>query len=384
MTAPATTPTAGPSYRTIRDRAGFVELARPWDELVRALPRPSPFLLHGWLAARWDAYAGEREFAVEAAFADGRLVGAFPIELRRRGPLRVASAIGAQHSALADLLLAPTAPSATAERLVAGLARAGGDYVDVFGVPEASRLRAAAGPSLHWIERVDAPVLSMPDGWEAAYRSSTPSKRRNLHRRRRRQLAELGELELRSATSEEELAAALEDAFALHDLRWAGRPDGSEFTTPTGKRFHRAAVRALARDGVARILTLSVDGRALAFHYWFQLEGVMYVHRLAFDPAAGRLSPGIVVLLASIEAAAEEGVRRVEFLGGGERYKVELATGFQPLYQALGLPATLQGRAAVLGARATVETRLRLKRSERLHALYLNGLAPLRRRLRRS
>ena len=133
------------------------------------------------------------------------------------------------------------------------------------------------------------------------------------------------------AREPDELAAALEDAFRLHALRWEGRPDGSGFATETGKRFQRAALRRLCEIDVARIVTTRLDGRAIAFHYWFALEGRMYVHRLAFDPALARCSPGLVNTLDAIAAAAGEGLTRVEFLGGGERYKLELADAPEPL-----------------------------------------------------
>ena len=110
---------------------------------------------------------------------------------------------------------------------------------------------------------------------------------------------------------------------------------------------------------------LRLDGRAIAFHYCFALEGCMYVHRLAFDPALARFSPGLVNTLDAIEAAADEGLTRVEFLGGGERYKVELADGFEPLYHGFGLASGVRGRAFARRAAGQHPARLRLKRSER-------------------
>ena len=51
----------------------------------------------------------------------------------------------------------------------------------------------------------------------------------------------------------------------------------------------------------------------------------MYVYRLAFDPAFGRFSRGVLNTLDAIEIAATEGVETVEFLGGAERYKLDLS-----------------------------------------------------------
>jgi CelD/BcsL family acetyltransferase involved in cellulose biosynthesis len=110
----------------------------------------------------------------------------------------------------------------------------------------------------------------------------------------------------------------------------------------------------------------------------------MYVHRLAFDPALARFSPGLVNTLDAIEAAADEGLERVEFLGGDERYKLELADRFEPLYHGFGLASGARGRAYAAAHLSGIRLRMRLKRSPRLHRLYVDGVAPVRRLGRRS
>src|SRR5438046_269944 len=79
--------------------------------------------------------------------------------------------------------------------------------------------------------------------------------------------------------------------------------------------------------------------------------------------------------------AAAEGAERVEFLGGDERYKLELADRLEPLHEALGLARTPQGRAVVAGRLTMILLRRQLKRSPALHRLYFDGLAPARRQL---
>jgi CelD/BcsL family acetyltransferase involved in cellulose biosynthesis len=376
----STSATAGLTFETISSEAGFAALAEAWDELVRAMPRPSPFLLHGWLLEWWRHYGAGAVLAVHVARRDGRLVAALPLVVRRRLGVQVAEFIGAGQSALADLMLAAGEEAAVAESLAERVASSGYDLADLFGLPGESRLAAALGPErLRLIERIEAPVLDLSAGWEAVYREKTSSKRRNQNRRRRRQLGELGRLEVEVARTREELGPALEEAFRLHALRWEGRPDGSGFVTPTGVRFHRAALQALADRDVLRIVTLKLDGRAIAFHYFFLLAGRMYVHRLAFDPALSHFSPGIVNTLDAIDAAAGEGVTRVEFLGGAERYKLELADRLEPLYEGLGLAASPRGDAVVGLRLASIRLRRQLKRSPAVRRLYFEGLAPARR-----
>ena len=66
------------SVETVSTIDAFEALAGEWDDLVRAMPRPSPFLLHGWLAEWWRHYGEGAEFAVQVARSDGRLAGALP------------------------------------------------------------------------------------------------------------------------------------------------------------------------------------------------------------------------------------------------------------------------------------------------------------------
>jgi CelD/BcsL family acetyltransferase involved in cellulose biosynthesis len=379
-----TAPPPGVTFETISSEASFAAVGDSWDQLVRAMPRPSPLLLHGWLRAWWSYYGEGGELAVQVAYRDGALVGALPLIVRPRFGLRILTFIGGNDSALADVLLADGEGSSTAGQLAARVSSVDYDLADFFGLPANSRLAEAVGPErLRLIMRAEAPVLDLTTDWETIYQTRVSSKNRSHHRRRRRQLSELGRLETELARTRDELGPALEDAFRIHDLRWSGRPDGSTFGTQMGKEFNREALLALAELDVPRIVTLRLDGRAIAFVYYFMLTGRMYCYRLAFDPELGRLSPGLVNKFDALAAAAAEGATRIEFLGGDERYKMELADRQEPLYQALGLARTARGRAAVASRLGAIRLRRFAKRSPALRRFYYEGLAPARRLLGR-
>src|SRR2546430_17587521 len=101
-----------------------------------------------------------------------------------------------------------------------------------------------------------------------------------------------------------------------------------------GKQFGRDVFRVLAQIGVPRIVPLRLGGQAIAFSYTFVLERRLYAHKLAFDPRLGRHSPGVLNVLDTLALAAEEGLTRVEFLGGAGRFQGERC---EPL------PAPLEG-----------------------------------------
>ncbi|HEX2434498.1 MAG TPA: hypothetical protein VHI55_11185, partial [Gaiellaceae bacterium] len=61
---------------TISDGTGLEALGGSWDDLVRSMARPSPYLLHGWLVEWWRHYGRKATLAVHVAFEGDRLVGA--------------------------------------------------------------------------------------------------------------------------------------------------------------------------------------------------------------------------------------------------------------------------------------------------------------------
>jgi CelD/BcsL family acetyltransferase involved in cellulose biosynthesis len=353
----------------ISSESGFAEIGGAWDDLVRAMPRPSPFLLHAWLLEWFRHYGGASELAVQAVFRDGALAGAFPLVHRTWRGLRVARFMGGEQSSLADLLVAPSEDPTTGATLIER-ASSEHDFAELFGLGEDSRVARAAPGQLHLFRRADAPVLELTDDWDAQYQAKVSSKRRSQYRRSLRQLEERGPVEFSLARSREELELALGDAVRLHALRWEGRRDGSGFATPTGVSFHHAALGVLADQDVVRLMTMRFAGRAIAFVLGFALSERLYGYRTAFDPSFARCSPGLLTLLEWLGSASHEGVRRVELLGAADPFKLELADDLEPLHLGLGLAATARGRAVVTTWSGVRRLRERLKSSATARRAY--------------
>jgi CelD/BcsL family acetyltransferase involved in cellulose biosynthesis len=369
-------------YELISSESAFAELDGGWDELVRAMPRPSPFLLHAWLLEWLRHYGGASELAVQAASRDGRLVGAFPLVHKSWQGLRVAKFLGGQHTSLADLLLA-SGESATTGAALVERASSEHDFAELFGLVRDSRLAQVVGPGqLHLFHRVDAPVLELAGAWDAVYRAKVSGKGRRDVQRRRRQLEEHGTLEFAVARSPEDVERVLPEAFRLHDLRWQGRDEMSGFATPTGMRFHRAALGRLAEQDVVRLATMTVGGQAIAFLLAFALAGRLYLYRMAFDATYARYGPGLLTVLETIASGAGEGLKRVEFLGGAESFKLRLADRIEPLHLGVGLATTARGRALVTTRTGVLRLRERLKQSPTVRRAYDSAM-PLRTRLAR-
>jgi CelD/BcsL family acetyltransferase involved in cellulose biosynthesis len=370
---------------TIGDERSFASLAGSWDGLVRSMYRPSPFMLHGWLLEWWRAFGRGGELAVHIARHDREVVAALPLFIRSRWGLRVAAFVGDGESALADLLLATGIGTAVDARLVEHVAASGVDAVDLFGLPRQSRLAAAFGPArLQLIERVEAPVIDLGGwrDWESFYEAKVHASRRRTVRRRAKSLGALGQIVVDVARSPEAVGATLDDAFRLHALRWGSRPDHSTFGSIEGQRFHRAALASLAADDVARVTTMRLDGRAIAFQLWFALGTSAYLYRQAYDPEFARFGLGFAITLEAINAAMAEGHARVELLGGAEPVKLELADRLDPMHEGVGWARGLGGRAFVAARVGALRVTQRLRRSQLVRGFYYEGFGPARQAVR--
>jgi CelD/BcsL family acetyltransferase involved in cellulose biosynthesis len=367
--------------RTHNSREALSSLAAEWDALVVSAPRPSPYLLREWVDEWLGGPGAEARVAVVSAHRDGRLVGLLPTCIVRRRRLRVLTFIGDRESWCADLLLAASEPGSTASALLAELERLPFDMAALAGLPGDSRLAAAAGDRLRVLERIAAPVLDMPDGWEAAYTAKASSQRRSRDRKRERQLAAAGAFELRIAETPDEVEAVFDDVLILHELRWGGQRDGSELGTQAGARAQRAALRRLAAAGHAGIVLLRLDDRPIGFQIWLAIGDTMYLHRSGVDPSAMRFSPGLIAMRRTIAHGSDaHGIRHIEMQGGNEQYKLDLASRLLPLHDGLGLAQNPLGAVAAAAQLANVRARIRLREVELLRRLYREGPKALRRR----
>jgi CelD/BcsL family acetyltransferase involved in cellulose biosynthesis len=365
--------------RVIADPGAFADVAADWDALVLAAPRPSPFVLHDWLRAWWTIYLPQTPMRFVTAWESGRMVGALPLMVARHAGARVGR-LG-RYLAVGDAAIAHASPDAVVPALATAIRAGGIDALDLNGIAGDSQLAAqlgTCGPS-RVAEAFPAAILDMPDGWEAAYRRITSSKTRNTHGRRLRQLEEAGRVEFARHDTEAGIAGALDDAFRLHALRWEGRPDTSPFGTASGRAYQREALAAAARGDRARIVELRLDGEPIAFHLYLLLAGVMFVYRLAFDPAYAAFSPGLLTTIEAIRQASGEGATRVEFQRGDERYKRELSDGAETLVRLIALPSGVRGSAFVRVEPRVAAARLRLRQNERLLQAYRRGRGMLRR-----
>ena len=136
------------------------------------MPRPSPFLLHGWVSEWWRHFGERERLAVVAPRSGGRLVGVAPFYVDAWARPAGGTLPRRHESALADLMLAD-GPARRRAGLLDELRRSPSTSPTSSVCPPArSRRRCRTGAD----RAGRGPRLAMPDGWEAAYAAKTSSR----------------------------------------------------------------------------------------------------------------------------------------------------------------------------------------------------------------
>jgi len=188
-------------------------------------------------------------------------------------------------------------------------------------------------------------------------------------RKQRKMAREVGEISFEFASTR---AADLQLMMDWKSIQYRQMDEWDRFADPQVVRLVRDLHEAETPDCAGHLSTLSIDGKPVAAHF-----GLRSRHSIAwwfptYDPAFGKYSPGLQLLLRLAEAGAEHGLRQVDLGLGFHQYKQALMSDQEELcrgYLTSGLSSA--ATAVRLAQRAPrYYARRVVKGNERLHSAY--------------
>lgn len=327
------------SARVVTNFDELNTFAGAWGALLAQTPLGSAFESPEWVRAYWRHLASPRDtLSTTVVFDRSRPVAIFPAMLSRSGRL---SFIGSPLSNYAGPVYEPdlleAALSTWSGRLAAMRALRA---IDLLGIREGSPFLAAmkAGSLSSWgwpivVHRYACPEVDLSGGWDNVV-SRHKSKTRSTWRRYWRRLSELGDLEFVEHSDPEAIVTALPRLFELFESRWEGKRITGGFQRHL-QPLHLSAAHDLAVAGRVLLSTLRMDGRIIAFNYGLRAADTTTCFALAYDPEFSQHSPGLLLLVRILEAAAERGDLSYDFSLGEHPYKALWATGYRSVYRLL-------------------------------------------------
>ncbi len=300
------------------DLRAFDALKDDWDALAVGCPNPTQ--QHDWLAACARSFHHGRGLHVVTVTRAGRLVAAAPLAPTPSGELEP---LGMRELWEPSDLLARDAEALGA--LARTLAREG-DTLLLRRVPAGSpaiEALARAYALRGTVQRREAPgtpTIALGHQWTQP-EGGLSSRWRSAMRRARRRAAALGELEIDlRAPGLAEVDGALAEALAVEGDSWRARQGTTLAADAPRGMFMREYARRSAAEGRLRIGFLRLGGQAAAMQIAVELDRRLWLLKIAYADRFGSCSPGSLLLLETLRAAAARGLRSCELLGESERW----------------------------------------------------------------
>jgi CelD/BcsL family acetyltransferase involved in cellulose biosynthesis len=293
-----------------------------WEQAARG--QDNVFATWEWADAWWRVYGGRAEPAVRAVRDPAAgMAAVVPLQVTRRGPLRLARFIGHGPADQLGPVCAPEHRPAAA----AALRSLVSDRVGARGLLLAERVRGDEGwealLGARAVSRRSFPLLRIDglrfDEWLA---TKSANFRQQAGRRERKLVRDRG-LRFRLVTGGRELGAATDTLMRLHGARWG---NASSVLDPDRRRFYDAFLAAAADRGWVRLWLADFGERPVAAWLGFRYGGVEAYYQSGRDPAEERGGVGTALLVHTIREAFGDGLREYRFLLGDEAYKDKFAS----------------------------------------------------------
>jgi CelD/BcsL family acetyltransferase involved in cellulose biosynthesis len=218
------------------------------------------------------------------------------------------------------------------------------------------------------------PFVSMPNGFDAYYRSRGSQTRYNVRSRERR-LGEHGRVHYEHASAEE-APRMLEEAMILHARRWQGQRTSTVFSSsPTGRSFYRGSIPSAVRQGFADLALLKLDERVIASAIGFHHAQEFSYYMPAWDPMYQRYAPSTLLIVHLMQHASARGSTRFDFMLGDEPYKAQWATSEARVHTVIANRTHPAGRVWRGKTLMQLALKERARASSRLRAIRRYGLS---------
>jgi len=325
----------------LEGREAFNSLEKEWNASLARGPRDEPMLRHEWIRAWIENFAPGAALRTLVARGGRELHAAMPlVELRERGadtcfvPMTTWTTPHNDHSQRGGILLGRRGKEAL-KVLWDRLADVPGwDRLRVRDLPHGAPewalrdLAEAAGfPCGLWTS-LRSPYRLLPSVAERRYEAveaSLDSKFRQNLRRRKRRLAEQGEVQyaLLDGKDGPQLDTALADFFVIEASGWKGRGGTAIAQRPELVGFYTQIARDAARRGGLALGFLELAGRRIASHLSLVHAGRHYLLKLGYDESFHEFSPGQQLTSEAIRDSCQRGLSEFDFLGPCMDWKLD-------------------------------------------------------------
>ncbi|MEL7235223.1 MAG: GNAT family N-acetyltransferase, partial [Chloroflexota bacterium] len=310
--------------------------------------KDTPFNTWEWNSAWWAAYHPGDPHVVTVTADDGTLLGIAPWFIENGDAGRVVRFIG--HVDVTDYMdmIVDSTQREAVFRCFADYLKNATDAFDSIGIANimedspsytefADALRNT-GFTVSFEANDVAPLIHLPDSYEAYLSERLDSKqRKEIKRKMRKAEGGLYDIQWYVVGDDHDLKAE-SDRF-LRLMETADTEKAEFLRNPQHVDFFNRIVPIAYEKGWLQLMFITIDGDACAAYLNFDYGNRIYVYNSGLDPnTGGALGPGIILLQYAIQHSIDAGRDIFDFLRGNEQYKYRMGGTDTHIYQ---LNATL-------------------------------------------
>jgi CelD/BcsL family acetyltransferase involved in cellulose biosynthesis len=356
-----------------------------WRALWTAIPSAIGFSHPDWIAPWWDSLGRDSQPFLTMVQNGSELRGVAPLALRATAFGAVLRPAGEGVSDYTDWLV-PETPGLRNDvlgRLVDSIVSER-DWIGVElpGWRDEASARTIANRMEHHglttrvLPGLVCPLVSMPNGFDAYYRSRGSQARYNIRSRERR-LRQHGTVRYEHPSADE-APRLVEEAIALHARRWHGQRTSTVFSSSAlGRAFYRASIPAAIRNSYGDFAVLTLNDRVIASAVGLRHSNEYGYYLPAWHPGYPTYAPSTLLLVHLMEYASEKGATRFDFMLGDEPYKAAWATGQERVHTVVAARPGRTGRLWLIQTLGYHALKNRIRESTRLMAIRRHGLSAL-------
>ncbi len=291
----------------------------------------SPFILPPWMQVWWESFGAGNQMFIRTVYEDDKIIGIAP--LMKQGD--TASFIGSVDVCdYQDFIIVPGKEKEFFNVLLGYILKNGIKTLDLKHIRPDATVNIIAlvaqekGLDVSSVREDVSFEMDLPAAFDA-YLESLNTKQRHEVRRKLRRLTEEGTIEYRFVNQGAELSHTLEEFFRMFI---ESREDKAAFLTEAMKRYFRAIVAAMSREGILRLGILELDKKPVAEILCFEYQNCLYLYNSGYDPKYIGLSAGVLSKVLAIKDCIDKGIKKFDFLKGAEPYKAHIGGREVPLF----------------------------------------------------
>jgi hypothetical protein len=149
-------------------------------------------------------------------------------------------------------------------------------------------------------------VLDTELDGEAYLKTTLTAHHRRGYGRLKRRLSEHGTLEFNIARDPDSVFQRMEEFILLEVSGWKGRKQTALLSDRMQTAFARETVNSFAERDMARIMTLDLNGRAVASLIVLIEAGIAHTWKIAFNESLERFSPGMLLIIEATKSFIDD------------------------------------------------------------------------------